>query len=103
MAVSFTGPGGTGRRSPLVGSPDIYAIRGRLSRAQADAARAEGETATLAAEVDGNMAKLRALLGCKVGKEKEAIQALRESVEKGAAELDALLTKAEAIRDGRTA
>lgn len=77
--------------------------RARIERARGDVARAEGEASGLQAGIDEKLAKLRTVLACKAGKEREAIQALREANARGEEEVSALLDEAEAVRDGRTA
>ena len=75
-------------------------LREMIETCRQDLARAEGEEATLNGEIEANLAKLRKILACKAGKEKQAIQSLKKKIEKDSGKVVELLEKAEALRDG---
>lgn len=74
-------------------------VRRRLEAARAELQRAEGEEAALKGQVDDGLKKLRELLGCKAGQERQALGKLREDLARDEAEVERLLDEAEAARD----
>jgi hypothetical protein len=77
-------------------SPKPAEIKARLETAKRDLARAEGEHASYLKEAEAAKIKLREVLGCEPGKEREALAELQAEVEKDEAELARLLDEAEA-------
>lgn len=66
-------------------------IRTRIEECRKDRAHAEGETATLRAEITGAREELQTLLDCKAGDEAKAIRDLKKQIQEDAEELEALL------------
>lgn len=75
-------------------------IRARIETCRQDLARAEGEAQAIQRDMDADLGRLRKLLKCEPGKEKVALNKLRQEIAKGEAEVEELLDQAEAIRDG---
>lgn len=75
-------------------------IRKRAERLRGDLARAEGERDTLDGEIEAELKRLRKILGCKKGQERESVRDLKERIEADEEEAIRLLDLAEAIRDG---
>lgn len=75
-------------------------IRNKIVSFRDDLARAEGQVETLSEQADATMTKLRKLLKCKKGKEKEALRALREQVTEDEEALTELLDTVHALKDG---
>jgi len=78
----------------------VTAIMRRIEVAKADLARAEGQQEVVEAEIESTVEKLRDLLGCKPGKEKAAMKALRAKLTEQEEELEAILDEIEAAKDG---
>ena len=79
---------------------DPQALRERIAELREDLARAEGEEESLSGQVDERLRELRKVLGCKRGKEREALDTLRTKIEEGEEEVSALIDEAEEAREG---
>lgn len=73
-------------------------IRARIEECRRDLARAEGESKSLAGEVEATRTKIQTTLGCKPGKERAAVKKLRAEIDKDAAKLDELIETIEAAQ-----
>lgn len=77
---------------------DPAKIRERIAKTQAELARTEGEQSQIQEQIEQNLARVRELLGCKKGEEREALKALRDQVATDTATVEKLLDRAERAR-----
>lgn len=81
-----------------MGKDSVVELRAQIEQAQQALARAQGEQASIEKDVEQALVRLRQLLECEPGEEKEAVQELREEIVEAEQEIRALLDKANALR-----